>query len=354
MKRIILLISLIIISVFPLLSSAQPIAHEKLVFAIDVIRHGDRTPTKEIPNDPHKWPQGLGALTPLGMQQEYQLGTSFRKFYITETHLLPAHFEIDSMQVFSDTCERTIQSALSVLYGLYPLGSGPKIANHFALPSGYQPIPIFTTMQFGKNSITAPALKTYHTLLQQQVYASPAWQKQQQAWQAQFATISKITGFKIDTIYQLITVGQNLLIRKIHHVAYPMGLSAANAEKLSSLSSRLIAERYAPRSIGSIVSSPLLTKIKTYMIDAAQQKLPLKFVLFSAHDTTILALMSALNMPLQQQPPYASDVKFLLYKNAQNIFLIKMFYNNTMLKLPFCHNHVECPVNEFFKSALQT
>lgn len=345
MNKVLLIILLLIIN-SSVISFAQAITQEKLVFAIDVIRHGDRTPTKEFPNDPHTWPQGLGELTPLGMRQEYQLGTSFRQLYVNESHLLPAHFDINTMQVFSDNYNRTMQSALSLLYGLYPLGSGPKVANHFALPKGYQPIPVFSTMKFDKDSISKSALKTYKQLLRQKVFASDQWQQQQRQWQNQFKRISAATGFKVDKLEQLNTIGQNLFIRNIYHVAYPAGISTTEANQLISLSQQLSAEIYAHHSIGELVSAQLLNIIKHYLLNASQKNLPLKYVLFSAHDTTILALMSALNVSLDRNPHYASDVKILLYKNVQNNYFVKIFYNNKMLELPFCGNKLQCPLDK--------
>ncbi len=57
-------------------------AQETLVFSFDVIRHGDRTPLREIPKAPHVWLEGLGQLTAEGMQQEFQRGVEFRKKYV--------------------------------------------------------------------------------------------------------------------------------------------------------------------------------------------------------------------------------------------------------------------------------
>ena len=64
-------------------------ASEKLIFAIDIIRHGDRTPLIELPKAPHHWEEGLGQLTPTGMAQEYQLGQRLRKEYIKQYQLYP-------------------------------------------------------------------------------------------------------------------------------------------------------------------------------------------------------------------------------------------------------------------------
>ncbi|XP_013792654.1 prostatic acid phosphatase-like, partial [Limulus polyphemus] len=47
-------------------------------------RHGDRTPIRMFDKDPNKnytWPEGLGRLTNLGKQQQYERGQYLRKYY---------------------------------------------------------------------------------------------------------------------------------------------------------------------------------------------------------------------------------------------------------------------------------
>ncbi len=57
-------------------------AADKVIFAIDLIRHGDRTPAFNMPKSDYQWPQGLGELTPTGMAQELALGQQRRKVYV--------------------------------------------------------------------------------------------------------------------------------------------------------------------------------------------------------------------------------------------------------------------------------
>ena len=103
------------------------------VMVIDLIRHGDRT------RDDKK------LLLPSGMQREYQLGKKLRTDYIEQCQLLPEHYQYNTMLVKSSDLQRTLMSAQSFLLGFYPLGSGPKLATgEFALPKGFQPIPIHT------------------------------------------------------------------------------------------------------------------------------------------------------------------------------------------------------------------
>ena len=117
-------------------------AQEKLIFAIDLVRHGDRTPLIASPGMEKVWPQGLGQLTPTGMRQEYFLGKTLRQRYVNQYHLLPKYYDTNAMRVRSSGITRTMMSAQSPLFGLYPLRTGPSLGMSKALPNGLQPIPI--------------------------------------------------------------------------------------------------------------------------------------------------------------------------------------------------------------------
>src|ERR1700730_861864 len=111
LKNIILFVALALVAV-------NAWSQEKLIFAIDLIRHGDRTPINSIPKSPpYHWAEGPGQLTPEGMQQEYQLGVQFRKRYIDQYHLLPPHYDGDTIYVRSSDYDRTLMSAESLLMG---------------------------------------------------------------------------------------------------------------------------------------------------------------------------------------------------------------------------------------------
>ncbi|MFN7095913.1 MAG: histidine phosphatase family protein [Burkholderiales bacterium] len=86
-------------------------AKEALIFAIDIIRHGDRTPVIELPKAPHSWPEGLGELTAIGLRQEFELGSQLRKQYIDQTKLLHHDYSNASVYVRSTDYNRTLMSA---------------------------------------------------------------------------------------------------------------------------------------------------------------------------------------------------------------------------------------------------
>jgi hypothetical protein len=55
------------------------------------------------------------------------LGKLFRKEYIEKNSLLSSNFNRGEVEVVSLTTNRSIESGLANLYGLYPLGQGQKL-----------------------------------------------------------------------------------------------------------------------------------------------------------------------------------------------------------------------------------
>ena len=114
------LLYILTIAIF-LSTSSNVFAKEKLIFAIDLIRHGDRTPEYEIPGSPYSWKEGLGQLTAKGISQETQLGKELRKKYVNQYYLLPKSYNPETIYVRSTDYNRTQMSANSLLLGLYPI-----------------------------------------------------------------------------------------------------------------------------------------------------------------------------------------------------------------------------------------
>lgn len=139
-------IKIFITALIFLLVSPVIYAEEKIIFAVTLIRHGDRTALHEI--NGVKPAAGLGELTPLGMHQEYLLGKQMRERYINQLHLLPSNYHSNSIYVLATPYSRTLMSAESFLLGFYPPGTGPKLDNNApALPYAIQPVPIYVVSE---------------------------------------------------------------------------------------------------------------------------------------------------------------------------------------------------------------
>lgn len=314
-------------------------AEDKLIFAIDLIRHGDRTPINEIPKSPYAWPQGLGELTAEGMHQEYELGSSLRKKYIDHYHLLPASYSQETIYVKSTDVNRTLMSAESFLLGLYPLGTGPYLSkNKPALPNAFQPIPIHT-----ESKEHGYILGNLHN---KEFNPDQTWQKKNNELKSKYKHWSEVSGFEINDLKDLSKLGSALYIRQLHHVPFPAGISKQDAAELITTAQYVSA---APYKQHAITPPPeFFTTIADYFQQAMTQKNNLKYVLFSAHDSTIFSVTSALDA-FVDDVPYASDLNFSLFEKNSNQYYVKISFNGKPLSIPTCDNHDVCSISQFMQ-----
>ncbi|MDF2939419.1 MAG: hypothetical protein K0R66_61 [Gammaproteobacteria bacterium] len=333
--------------VFGLLIANSLYAQDKLVFAIDLIRHGDRTPIQALPKSPYNWTEGLGQLTAIGMNQEYELGRKMHVEYINHYKLLPESYQLGTIYVRSTDLDRTLMSADCFLLGLYSLGTGPKLGyGSVALPGAYQPIPIHTVASSQDNLFFPLSAKQKQAILQQYVFNSPAWQQKNAELQPYYAKWGKATGIKITNPDQVIMLGDTLYVRQLHHIPPPSGLSQQDIQMIINTNLWGMAVLYGSPQMGQAMAHNLLMSIDQYLVQASENQSPLKYVLYSAHDTNILGLMSELGVPRGQQVPYASDLNFLLFKTEQGQYYVKLSFNGAPLKLPVCTS-LDCPLAKF-------
>lgn len=315
---------------FLILFSSQVFAEEKLIFSADLIRHGDRNPEKEIPAAPVVWKEGLGELTPIGMNQVYRLGAMLRKKYVDEYHLLPANYDAKTMYVRSTDMNRTLMSATAFLFGLYPLESG-------ALPSGFQPIPIHTV---SVNQDTLLAVKGYS--LTQDI-----WKEKSLLFKDKLPVWSKATGIQINSFRELGYLADNLRVRNIHHVSLPPGLSQSDANEMMAIAEWAMVEKFKRHAVTYSMGHELLSLIANAMKESIQHKSPLKYILFSGHDSSMMAVMNTLGSPLNHIPPYASRLNFSLWEDAGRYF-VKVTLNDQPVVIPGCDKEI-CSMGQFYK-----
>ena len=275
-------------------------AQDKLIFAAELIRHGDRTPLGNyFRENSTNWPEGQGQLTALGTNQEYTLGSDLRKLYYRE--LLNSQADSNSICAFSTDTDRTRQSARLFLSGL-AADRAAAIPVHLKAP-----IDITASWSDGNAIGTGKILfpdgaSNYQALLSQYVLSSPEWAATNAALQPQFARWSQIVNHKINSVRDLIGPGDTLYIHQIHHVPLTNGLSPDDIEAIIAAGRWAFVYQFHAE-VGRITGTPFLRKLAEYLENARREeisgnKTALKFVLFSAHDSTMLSEMSALRSPL--------------------------------------------------------
>lgn len=329
------------------------LAADKLIFAVDIIRHGDRTPIYPLPAANYQWKPGPGQLTAEGMRQEYEMGAKFRKKYIDQAHLLPDHYQAGTLYARSTDYDRTLMSAESLLMGLYPPGTGPSPSDskNPALPHAFQPIPVFSSpAKFDDVIIKHLDSDEENRLMQRYVYSTSEWKHKSAELQPRFALWSRLTGLKISNLNDLQLVGDTLFIHQVHHVPLPEGMSANDAETIINTSKWIFVASENPQPIAYAHSNQIMTNIANYLQTGSKGKSELKYVLLSGHDTTITSAMSYLGAPLTTPPHYASNLNFSLYESGANYYTVKVTYNDTPVFIPACGG-TTCELNQFMELA---
>lgn len=314
-------------------------AKDQLIFAIDMIRHGDRTPLHVLNENNYPWTVGPGQLTPLGMEQQLALGTKLRQRYVFEEKLLPELYKAETLYIRSTDYDRTLMSAQAFLLGLYPLGTGP-------MPCGFQPIPIHSNPKETDSLLPNETHeKQFHALLNKLVYPSPEWKAKVDQTKPKWAQWSKLSGKKIESLGDIIRLGNILFIYQLYDAPLPANMSKQDIDTIIEISHWGLAAKYRPKEIGSFLGKEPLKIITNYLAAASKKESSVKYVLLSAHDSSLLSLMSALGAPLDTAPPYASHLSFGLYENAQKEHYIVVSFNDKPITLPGC-NPQGCTLNQ--------
>jgi len=316
-------------------------------------RHGDRSPVAVFPTDKYAsyWPDGLGRLTQKGMRMEFELGEFFRSRYTTSNFLNTSYLHKEVYCKSSDS-ERCLMSAESQMAGLYP-PSGWQIWNKNIL---WQPVPVHTVP--GKKDpylrpwdYDCPRLKE----LIQQKMQSKEYIDVTEKNKGLFEFLEKNTGLKSIAIESIWVVYDTLFVEKSHNLTMPKWLNATIWNQMERVALFDFKYRFTGNDEFSRLSGgSLIGLIRSGMINMSKNKKDaFKLNVYSAHDTTVLALLGSLGLYNGTTIPYATTVLVELYEIDQGKFVVEMYLRNSsssplyQLNLKGCTP--DCPLSDFFK-----
>uniref|UniRef100_A0A8D0BFC9 acid phosphatase n=1 Tax=Salvator merianae TaxID=96440 RepID=A0A8D0BFC9_SALMN len=321
MRRTLTVLVVLLHTVLPL-----TVAQERtLRFVTLVYRHGDRSPLGTYPTDPHKesaWPQGFQQLTEVGILQQKALGRFLRKKY---ADFLSASYKPQEIYVRSTDYDRTIMSAQANLMGLYP-NSDPK--------AGWKPVPIHT-MPVKYDKLLKPPTRTcqrYQQLMEETI-SLPNYQAKMESWKGFIAEMVNNTGLKPEqlTLRGLWKVYDSLFCQKAHNMTLPTWATPKVLATLSEIEAFNVeahigmhASQEKARFTGGLLLGAILNNFSRIVC----RDQPLKMIIYSAHDSTLIALQGALGVYNGHPPPYAACHGFEFYQEKNNSFSIDMFYWN--------------------------
>jgi acid phosphatase len=297
----------------------------KLIFAVDLIRHGDRTPLMEIPTVSYTWQEGLEQLTPTGISQEFALGTTLKDRYISQSHLLPDHYTPGTLYVRSTGLDRTIMSANSALTGLY-FEAGPLSVMGRPVIPAHNCSRAQEDLLFPDNNLTF----NFDNLFQKVIVPLPQWQAKEQLLKPNFAAWSQATGVPINHLYDLKNLGDTLFIYKSNGAPMPSLLNSSDVATIIEAGLWATCTVFQNKIIGQVAAANLLQEMTSSFQTAVQQpNQPLHYRLYCAHDSTLLVLLTALGAtnPLTTIPSYASDLNLELFDNGNGHYTVQVMLN---------------------------
>ncbi|ERL95253.1 lysosomal acid phosphatase isoform X2 [Dendroctonus ponderosae] len=351
-----------------LCGAAAPYKEEDDLKAVIVLyRHGDRSPLSSWPNDVYftntsLWPDGYGQLNNMGKQRHYQLGKWFRERY---DGFLPRKYNYHDIYVRSTDVDRTLMSAASNLAGLYP-PEGDQIWNENLL---WQPIPIHTVPQSDDAIVATPSCAKHRQLVDELLSSEPFKQLNAELEEF-FRDISEATGASINDITSLDEMYSTIRIYKEFDLALPewtdiyweqiASLAALNFQ-LYTYTTELARLRVGPffdylinhlQAVSSRAVEP------DQHVKGPRQRLveltdssAVKFLVFSAHDTTVADRLNAMGVYNDAVPEFSSTVIWELREGGNGNY-VNVFFKNTTnferLTLPGCE--LNCPLEDFIRT----
>ncbi|XP_059905065.1 lysosomal acid phosphatase [Gadus macrocephalus] len=334
----------------------QAAAERRLVYVTVLFRHGDRSPVKAYPTDPYQesaWPQGFGQLSQEGMRQHYNLGQFLRVRY---NGFLNETYDRREVHVRSTDYDRTLMSAEANLAALYP-PSGQQIFNP---DLKWQPIPVHTVPQDQETLLSFPTDKCpRYKQLMTETEKSPEFVNMTTKYSDFMEMVHNKTGQLNTSVETVWSVYDTLFCESRHNLTAPAWVTEDVMDKLKILKDfafQIMFDIYKHQEKCRLQGGVLLGEIVKNLSKRAElnSNEPLKMMMLSAHDTTVVALQSSMSVFNGIQPPYASCHMIELYREDNGSMSVSMFYRNDSslpepypVALPGCSQ--DCPLEDYIR-----
>lgn len=344
-----------------------------------VHRHGDRTPTEFVGNDPFSdlnkyWPEGEGELTNEGRLRLYKLGQFIRREY---NQFLGEDYSPREVYVRSSLSHRCLDSASLLLSGAYPPNNmkwqwSSNNGTDDKLGSLWQPFPIESFMP-KDDDIVMTVDRNCPTAEEElkKILNSETVLKLLDENKDFFDELSEKVGHKvndlktINKLYEALVIERNRDLKWSDMKVWTPDYEQMVINKLKPFVVTYWRLEWDNRLIERVRAGPLVEKLLKNFGSYIEGKPiensvrnPYKMFVYSTHDSKLAVLMNALNIFNDQLIPFGATLLFELHQTPGAVdYFVKIYYFNETLSdlsphpmsLKDCDNRVDCPFNRFME-----
>eukprot|EP00727_Mastigamoeba_balamuthi_P008410 m51a1_g4191 hypothetical protein (403) ;mRNA; r:401671-403001 len=274
----------------------------------------------------------VGQLTTRGAQQHLELGARLRELYVAGTRTLGEQLAPDDLYVRSSEYWRTKQSAMAHLAGLYPPGTRPAGAVVPIRVAEYQTETLFPNVD------NCPALATAFGAAR----ATPEWRRRQGDMEPVRRRLEEALGTAGRWPGGFDQYSDILHCRRCSGQPVPVGDD--DAERVFAQAEWENSALASADGVAKLAGGFLAAEMAEFLSARGASGSP-KYGLFSAHDTSVTALMAVLGHD-ERWPPYASNVVLELWSAGDGRDYVRVQYNGELRHPVGCRDAL-CTWDEF-------
>ncbi|CAL8069957.1 unnamed protein product [Calicophoron daubneyi] len=286
-----------------------------------LFRHGDRAPVIDVFHDTipveSLWPNGMGQLTNLGIQQEFSLGSWFREQY---GYYVPRFYNASDIYVRSTETDRTMMSAQSFLAGLYNCTDSQCPLVPFGI--AWSPVPVHTVAPKDDRVFrvtNCPRLIKFQRDLEHSEESDKFFQK----YENLIVLLKKGTSLPEVTRHLIPYVADYVICLKAHNFTLPEWCTDKIYQELREVQYYLWREAVSFSKDAVRMEIGVFMKLLADTLTAATQRSapyhesPIKRLLvYSTHDEYMDFLLIALGYSNKEMMKYAGAIIFELFGPA--------------------------------------
>ncbi|CAI4231241.1 unnamed protein product [Auanema sp. JU1783] len=324
-KWLLLLSSIHLTSSLLIEKAEQKTNADTLVFFQTVWRHGDRTPAVSLPFDNiDGWKEGLGEMTKIGLIQQYHLGKWMRMRY---AEWLPEKYHRDEVYVRSSDYNRTIMSALANMAGFYPAADDAMIEPTVR----WQPIPIHSKPQNIDKELNEVMLCPVADQATRDISKMKEMKDLEEKYKDLLHYLREHmngTALPVEDVWKVYDV----LTCQLQHNdtnPWPNWVNQTIYNQVVELYNKQSRYTFSTDVLRRLRGGPLLKEILDRFVEKTDGVFGknMRLYAYSAHDTSIYAVLSALNIFPETFPLYATVLLFELHKVSDK-YILEIYHKN--------------------------